>query len=141
MTHFFVALALALPLHFASADPGADPNTEDALRDTKSLLVDPSRRGAEIEKNRDAQKADELVKRTAPGNAQAQQSIYEVTSEVMEGLVRKSNGDPVALQEAVQKLQADPQSLRQHLTPDQRKKIEELSRELASDPTRSANPH
>lgn len=65
---------------------------------------------------------------------QAEQSIYEVTGEILEGMARKKSDTPAGIQKA----QADSRS---GLTPVQRTKIEELSRELASDPTRSSNPH
>lgn len=116
-------------------EPVLDQASQEALEQTKALLSNPVQRNIAVQENENTRKADESVKRLGLSQ-EANEAIYKVSGEILEKMVKDSNGDPAAMTEAVQKMMKDPESLEKILSPEQREKI----RKLASESEDSKNP-
>ena len=58
------------------------------------------------------------------------QPAYELSAQVLETIVKKTNGDPKQMQEIVNQLMSNPQMLEQYLTPQQRDQIRGMASQI-----------
>lgn len=121
-----IVLVLIVLTSFANAADAQDPATQQALRETQQLLTNPTERTKALSTDPKAQAHDAKTRAVLGNNTEG---AYQISSQLMETLVQQSGGDAGKMQELVNKLMANPQSLEQYLTPAQREQI----RKMASD--------
>ena len=101
---------------------------EDPLTQTQNLLNDRDQRNALIAKDPNAKHADDQVKALGL-DASGQDQVYQLSGKMMETLSKDTGGDADKMMEKVQGYMRNPASLEQDLTPEERAKVEELSRQ------------
>ena len=101
----------------------------DPLEETTALLTDPSARSGVIQQDPAARKADQQVQSLGLGAA-GEARVYGLSAGIFENLAKEDGGDAEKLTRTVQELVRNPASLDQKLTPEQKKEIESLSREV-----------
>ncbi len=101
----------------------------DPIEETSALLQDPSARQAVIQQDPEARKADARVKQLglSPGG---EARVYGLSTGIFENLAKESPGDTEKLTRTVNELVRNPASLEQKLSPEQKREIEELSKEI-----------
>lgn len=104
-----------------------DPATQDALQKTQQGLTNPAERAKMIEGDSKAQAQDAKVKAMLGDQSEG---AYQLSSQLLETLVQKTNGDPQKMQEIVNQLMANPQMLEQYLTGQQREQIRKMASEI-----------
>lgn len=115
----------------------ADPSTRgaqpldaaslEALHKTQDLLISPEQRAQAMKNDPKALANDAKVKNTLGDQTQP---AYELSAQVLETIVRKTNGDPKQMQEIVNQLMTNPQMLEQYLTPQQREQIRGMASQI-----------
>lgn len=120
-------IGLLVPSHFAWAESkevkGAqpmDPATVEALQKTQKLLTDPSQRAEAIKTDAKAKANDQKVQALLGSDSG---KAYELSSQILEKLVAKTNGDPKALQALLNELMSNPQKLEEYMDANQREQI------------------
>lgn len=109
-----------------------------ALSQTQALLNDPTQRDAFIQKSPNAQLVDGQVA-SLSGNANVKESIYHLSSQVMEDVVKSTGGDVEKMTRILLNAKNNPKAFYEGLTPESRKAIDTLSRQIESAPTTSTS--
>lgn len=104
-----------------------DPATQDALLKTQQGLTNPAARAKMIEGDPKAQAQDAKVKAMLGDQSEG---AYLLSSQLLQTIVQKTNGDPQKMQELVNQLMANPQMLEQYLTTQQRDQIRNMASEI-----------
>lgn len=113
-----------------SAKRGAQPLDNaslEALHKTQDLMISPEQRAQAMKNDQKALANDAKVKSTLGNQAQP---AYELSAQVLENIVRQTNGDPKQMQEIVNQLMTNPQLLEQYLTPQQRDQIRGMASQI-----------
>ena len=123
--------ALFGPASFAgqTEQPGLDTASQKALQETQQLLTDPKIRDQEIKKDQGAIKWDGNVNEIT-GGGQKKEEMYQISSDIMSDLTKKTNGDPVKMLEIMEKAKTNPEAFFNSLTPEEQAKIRGLSQRL-----------
>lgn len=133
MKHFLVPFAFlaASALAFVPAARGEDLDaaTLEALEKTQAMLRDPELRKGENAKDPQAVKTQESVKSFA-GDAKNEQKMYEMSADIFGDLVRKTGGNADRLKAATKDAGKDPAAFYDSLSPEQKKRIHDLSIEI-----------
>jgi|GEM_PF-3243811 len=123
------ALSLALLVSLSGvpcfAQTAAVPST-DPLSQTQELLKNPKAREAVIQGDPNAEKADHYVKGLGLSQ-QNQDSVYGLSGDILKTLVDQSGGDSAQLERKVQEYLRNPSAIEKDLTPEQKKRIHDLS--------------
>jgi hypothetical protein len=108
---------------------GMDPASSEALVRTQAMLRDPQQRAKATSETPQAQFVDKQTQSLAgtPENANA---IYDLSADIMESLALKTNGDPAKMKEILDQAKNDPKAFAEKLTPEQRKKLQEISQKI-----------
>jgi hypothetical protein len=101
----------------------------DAIQQTKALLNNPEERNKVIASDPKAKKADDHLKSLGLSE-KSQEDVYGLSGSIAEGMVEKSNGDSELMAKKLQEYLRDPASIEKDLSPQQKMKIHELSKEL-----------
>lgn len=104
-----------------------DPAAQQALRETQNALTNPTERAKMINGDTKAQAFDAKVRSQLGSQTEG---AYQISSQLMETLVQKTNGDPVKMQAIMTELMANPQLLEQYLTPAQREQIRKMAGDM-----------
>ena len=104
-----------------------DPATQEALRETQAALTNPAER---LKILRADPKADAMDAKIRSQLGSQTEGAYALSSQLMETLVQKTNGDPVKMQEIMTQLMSNPQLLEQYLTPAQREQIHKMAGDM-----------
>ncbi len=114
---------------FLVATSSALQSWADPIEETSALLRDPSARQEAIRQDPEAKKADTRVKQLglSPGG---EARVYGLSAGIFENLAKEDGGDAEKLTQTVNELVRNPASLEQKLSPEQRKEIESLSKEI-----------
>ncbi|NDG85390.1 MAG: hypothetical protein EBX52_10205 [Proteobacteria bacterium] len=118
-------------LHLAPASTLAKEASPDPVAGMKSAITDKSERDRAVRESPDAKKAVERVKSLGLSPSE-EQELYQLSADLAEGLVKDSNGDTEAMGKKIEALTQDPSQLEKSLTPEQRKKIHDLSIKIES---------
>src|SRR4051812_45740097 len=108
-------LALVLSASLALAGD-LDDASNDALVSTQKLLTDPALRAKAVKENSGAAQAHQQADLAAGGGANTE-ALYGLSSEIFEDMVKQTGGDPLKLQELIQKAMKDPESFGKNLSP------------------------
>jgi hypothetical protein len=137
-----ILLAMAVPGVFAHADGGEDDvgldaASSEALAKTQDLLKTPALRDAAIQKSQGAQLVDTQVK-SLGGNSANVDSIYGLSSDIFEDLVKESHGDPLKMQELLSKAKDDPKGFAEHLSDKNKRALRDVAGKIGGAPTTAA---
>lgn len=122
-----ILVGAAIPAGAQSAKrTDEDAATQQALRETQTLLTNPAERNKALEGDANAKAHDSKMKSNLGGQTE---EAYRLSSQVLETLVQKSGGDAAKMQEMVNQMMANPHAIEQYLTTAQRDQI----RKMASD--------
>jgi hypothetical protein len=116
---------------------GPDAASVSALTDTQNMLQTPAQRNKVISNNPTAQTVDSQVK-ALTGNDQTANELYTISGKVLEDLVKETGGDPVKMMEIMNKAQTNPESLMDHLSPENKAAIHSVSQTIDNSPTTRA---
>lgn len=110
-------------------DPNSslDSSSSKALSQTQNLLTDPSARAKAIKGDGQAESADSYVNNLTGGNAQTNNDVYDLASEVFANVVKDAHGDPKKMQAEMEEFQRDPAAFAAKWTPEERAKLKALS--------------
>lgn len=134
------AIALATFAHATDPDEGAlDPASTEALSKTQNLMTNPDLRNAAISKSPDAQLVDTQVQALG-GNAANAESIYGLSSAVFEDIVKKTQGDPVKLQELLKQAKDNPKAFADQLSEKNKAALQDIAGKISDSPTTARNP-
>lgn len=97
---------------------------------TRQMLLDPSQREEFLKKHEDARAADQKVINAV--GAQNKEETYQIAADIMDNMLKETNGDPQALQKIMQDVQTNPEAFYQRLTPEQKKRIKGLADQIES---------
>jgi hypothetical protein len=132
---FFIFLFFnAVAFESGTDSNGLDSASRQALDETRQVLKDKNAREKEINKDSRAQYVDKQVK-SLGGNAENAESIYGLSADVMEELVKKTGGDPVKMMEILEKAKKDPEGFAKSLSPSTQSKIRGLAGKVGTDNT------
>lgn len=118
---------------FVSVQPGIcaelDAASDEALARTQAMLRDPSQRDKATAATKQAQFVDQQTQSLA-GTPENKNAIYDLSADIMESLVQKTNGDPEKMKALLDQAKNDPKAFADKLTPEQQKKLQEISRKI-----------
>src|SRR5574337_167978 len=106
-----VGLAVLLLTPGLPRAQGHDPASEEALKETLRLLLDPSLRNPELAKNPQAAEIDKQI-RSMTGSEKLTQEFYDLAARIFEELTRNSGGDPARMSEALERGQSPARTRR-----------------------------
>lgn len=127
---FIAQLVMNSMAHAQSSGRGAQPldaASTEALQKTQNLLFNPEQRAQAMKNDPKALANDAKVKSSLGDQTQP---AYELSAQVLETIVKKTNGDPRQMQEIVNQLMTNPQLLEQYLTPQQRDQIRSMASQI-----------
>lgn len=121
----YAALALCLAPG-SSAHAELDKESLEALEKTQQLLRDAGQRKSAIEQSPDAQRNhDSLEKLVGSQNAGA---AYDISADILDKLVKESNGDVVVMQQKLQEAQKNPEAFaKKYLSPEHLARINSMA--------------
>lgn len=115
-----------------SEDEGLDVASATALKQTQDLLKDKAARDKAIKGDSHAVEADANAGRVA-GTAENKEATYGLSSEIMAYLVKKTAGDPIALQKIMNDAQRNPEAFAESLPPEYQSKLRGLAGKIEAD--------
>jgi hypothetical protein len=101
----------------------------DPIEETSALLKDPIARQGVLNQDPEAKKADQRVKSLGLSPA-GEARVYGLSAGIFENLAKEDGGDAEKLTRTVNDLLRDPASLEKKLTPEQKREIQSLSKEI-----------
>jgi hypothetical protein len=101
----------------------------DPIEETSALLKDPVARQGVMNQDPEAKKADQRVKSLGLSPA-GEARVYGLSAGIFENLAKEDGGDAEKLTRTVNDLLRDPASLEKKLTPEQKREIQSLSKEI-----------
>ena len=135
----FMALAALSVLFLSAVAPAqTDPATSEALEKTTALLRDPAQRDKAIAESPDAQKNHGDLKKFA-GSEENVNGTYGISANILEKMVKDSNGDASEMQKMIEQAQRNPTSFYEGLTPEQKRNIDALAKQIES--STASSPH
>jgi hypothetical protein len=130
----FIAALIISPAALAQAPSGTQAESQKAMQEallkTQQMLTNPQQRQQAIAGDKKAQETDKKVQNLL---GQDQQKAYEISAQVLQVLVERSNGDPAQMQNLMNQLMANPALLEQYLTPENRQKITEMGKRIEAE--------
>ncbi len=125
---------LLLGAGMAVAQTPEDSMFDDSLQKTQNVLQDQAQRDKAISESSDAKKVDEQVKKLAPDeNTRAE--FYELAADMLNNY--KSEKDEEKMKKSIQQGMRNPAEYYKQLTPEQKKKVEELSYKINPGPSQA----
>ncbi|MCC7460603.1 MAG: hypothetical protein IT286_04785 [Proteobacteria bacterium] len=114
-------------IQFVFADSAKkNPDVEEALRLTQEMLKNPAVRQTQINQSPEGKAVDTKVKENA-GSAENEQAIYELAASVFSSMSDQAGGDPEKMQKILDEALKNPQGFASQWSPEQVKKLEEIS--------------
>jgi hypothetical protein len=122
------------PRASAQAPSGSQAESQRAMQEsllkTQQMLTNPQQRQQAIAGDKKAQETDKKVQNLLGPD---QEKAYEISAQVLQVLVDRSNGDPAQMQNLMNQLMANPALLEQYLTPENRQKITEMGKRIEAE--------
>ncbi len=122
---FFLICSTSQAQRATSHVPTDEEVFEEAQQDTMNLLNDPKLREQALKESEAASRAGDRVKELSSGDAKTEDEYYRLASDIV-----KSFKDEKSMRDSVSGGQKDPEGFYKSLTPEQKAKIQELSRKL-----------
>ena len=124
MKVFILCAAMILSSHVAFADEAEE--LASAIQKTQADMNDPKIRALMINESADSKKVAEQVKKLS-GSAMNEQEMYKLASDVLNNMKGLT---PDQLNKVIEQAQKDPEGFVKTWTPEQKKKLENLSERL-----------
>ena len=128
-------MTLVFGLLLGTARAGDQDNFDASLTQTQQLLKNKNERSQAISESKNAQKADEQVKKLAP-DGESYEEYYKLASEIMNNYKEEKNEE--GMKKSIDEAKRNPADFYNNLTPEQKKKIKALSEKL--NPGAQSNP-
>lgn len=100
-----------------------------ALEQTMEMLQNRMQREEAIKGDKDAEKADNMAKDLV-GGGENLEKLYKLSAKVFRDVANKKNGNLTDMMETLQKAQQDPEGFYKNLTPEQKKMVEQISKDV-----------
>ena len=110
--------------------------SQEALAKTKELLLNAQQRGEHIKNDKQAQKADDIVKNLG-GTPEQQQDIYKLAATIFEKMIKENGGDATEVQ---RQLLQKPETFAGSLNPDQMEKLRKIANDIQKNDI-ATSPH
>ena len=125
----FVLVGMTIFFFYTPILKGQDLSSEQeqALSGAVEELTDPAKRSENLKKDPKAAKSDEMVKEVG---GEYSEEIYGLAGEVMQSLVKKTQGDPDKMEQLLKDAEKNPEAFANTFTPDQKKALKELSKKI-----------
>lgn len=121
----FAALSVMLGLSSA-ARAELDKESQEALEKTQQLLRDQAQRANALKESKDAQRNHQSMESML--GASNTNSAYEISAEVLEKIVKDTNGDIVLMQQIVEEAQKNPEAFaKKYFNESQRARIKQMA--------------
>lgn len=130
----FCVIGLIPNLNLRAEEPVVDPASLEALQKTQALLNDPALRDAFIQKSPNALMIDGQAT-SLTGNAATKESLYHISSQVFQDIFNATQGDVGKMQKMMVDAKNDPKAFFNSLSPESRKAIEIISKQIEQAPT------
>lgn len=135
---FLVAFTSASYMSFANDE--LDKSSEEALQKTKEVLLDASKRKEAMKDNNKAQEGDKHLE-SFTGSAQNKEAMYRMSADIMENIVKSTNGDAAAMQKMMEDAQKDPEAFyKAVLTDAQKAQVRGLANEIEKSKSPANSP-
>ncbi len=121
-------VVLLILTFFSALTSFANDESPDPLLETQKLLKDPSFREKNAKESKEANQIDQRVK-SISGDSANEQAIYELAAEVMGNM---KNLSPEEMTKIVEQAMKDPAAYAASWTPEQKKKLKNVSERLPS---------
>ncbi len=128
-------MTLVFGLFLGTARAGDQDNFDASLTQTQQLLKNKNERSQAISESKNAQKADEQVKKLAP-DGESYEEYYKLASEIMNNYKEEKSEE--GMKKSIDEAKRNPADFYNNLTPEQKKKIKALSEKL--NPGAQSNP-
>lgn len=106
-----------------------DSSSQQALEQTKALLKNREAREQAAQKSDRSRKAHDRAKQLM-GSEQGTDAIYGLSAEVLEHIVKSTNGDSKKMNQLLQKAATDPKGFAESLPPEIQQKIKAVSKKV-----------
>ncbi len=141
--NFIQTLLFLFIIHSAFAQTNQNPTppaSQDALQETQKYLKDSTQRQQKINEDPRAKEVDQKIKALA-GSDEAAQEIYGLSSDIMGLLMQETGGDPVKMQKLLEEASKNPAAFAKRFSPEQQKKLKEISKKTPAAKGLSNSPH
>ncbi|MCB9025824.1 MAG: hypothetical protein H6625_05875 [Bdellovibrionaceae bacterium] len=137
---YLVILLFFSQVQLSWGQKASDAASEQALKQTQDLLRNKQQRGTYIKNNKGAKNADDNVKSLTGGNEANIKETYDIAADVFRLVAEKSkkpNGemDVEKMNALMKEYQTNPEAFYRQMTPEQRKRIQELGKKIGPAPT------
>lgn len=121
------------------SQPRLDNSSEESLKRTQDLLRNQRRLESEGLQTPEAkaqhQRAKELM-----GSPENTAALYDLSADIFGPLAAEAGGDPVKMQEILQKALANPEAFAARLTPEQRARLKDMATKAEARKPSTAQP-
>ena len=108
-----------------------DSPSQEALDKTVKAMTNPTERAKAFQENPKFKEGEAGADMLVKGNEAHKEQIYELAAKVLEGLAKKSDGDPAKMQEIVSKGSQNPgQFMQENLSAEQLNEVRKLAAEI-----------
>ena len=122
-------LIFALLVIFSFKSFAWDNASEEGLKKTQDLLRSKQQREEYIKKNPQAAEANQKAFDVG-GDTKTQDQIYKISADVFSKVAKDSNGDPEKQKIMLDQALRNPETFFNNMTPEQRKQIEDLAKQI-----------
>lgn len=127
----FLVVSVFVAGFWSVAAAEMDNPSQEALEKTVKSMKDPNERAKAFQENPKFKEGEAGADLLVKGNQAQKQQLYELAAKVLEGLAKKSDGDPAKMQEIVSKGSQNPsQFMQENLSAEQLKQVRELAAEI-----------
>lgn len=127
------AMALILFGVLGAIAQESDKAAEAAVKQTQADLRDESKRQQILKNNPEGQQADAKLDSLVMGNSAVKNQMYDLSADLLDVLMKHAGNDPAKLQEALMKIQSNPEAFVKSLPPELRKKFDGIVRQVEAD--------
>lgn len=106
-----------------------DSSSQEALEQTKALLKNREAREKAANENQQSQQAHDRAKKLM-GSTSGTDAIYGLSAEVLEHIVKTTDGDSNKMQKLLQQAASNPEAFANSLPPHLQQKIKDVSKKV-----------
>lgn len=110
-----------------------DKAAQAAVKQTQADLRDEKKREQLLKGNAEGQQADAKLDSLVMGNSAVKNQMYDLSADLLDVLMKHAGNDPAKLQEALMKIQSNPEAFVKSLPPELRKKFDGIVRQVEAD--------
>jgi hypothetical protein len=122
-------MKIVILILFISLGCWADPETQEAAKKTRELMLTPEGR-KEIVNTPQGKNAEQQIKNLSGGNTAAEQEIWELAAELLPIMAAKGDNDPAKMLEYLDQMKKDPAKFAAQFPPEQQQKLKRIAEKL-----------